>query len=228
MFVHGVHEGTLQYDIGNSNLKPENATNIQSSLKLVTNHIIGEISVYNNHISRYIYADPSGTHDPQSGYQIYYLKQANARIRGIDASFQTEITHWFSVDGGYSFLRGDNLKLDIPLTFMPANNGYVGLKLQQKQIGRFYEPYFSIHTEFYAKQDRVAPNEPVSRGYALVNLTLGSDLHLGNTPIQMDIIVQNLFNKAYIDHLSRYRDIPALNPGRNIALKLQIPFNIIK
>lgn len=227
MFVNGVHEGTLQYDIGDSNLKSENATNIQSSLKLVTNHVIGEISVYNNHIGRYIYADPSGTHDPQSGYQIYYLKQANARIRGIDASVQTEITPWASVDGGYSFLRGDNLKLHIPLTFMPANSGYVGLKLQQKQIGKFYDPYFSVHTEFYAKQDRVAPNEPTSRAYTLVNMTLGSDLHLGNTPVQIDFIVQNLFNKAYISHLSRYRDIPALNPGRNIALKLQIPFNLV-
>lgn len=230
MFADGVHEGTYQFDIGDSHLKPEAATNIQTSLKFVTNHIIGEVSVYNNHINKYIYADPTNSFDPQSGYRIYYLKQANARLRGMDASLQLEITNWVSVDGGYSLVRGKDLKLDQPLSFMPADHGDLGLKLQEKKIGKLSQPYLSIHAGFYSKMDslQVAPNEPPSHAYALVDISLGSDLHLGNTPIHWDFIVQNLFNKAYVDHLSRYRDIPVLNPGRNIALKIQIPFGLIK
>ncbi|HKI44622.1 MAG TPA: TonB-dependent receptor [Balneolales bacterium] len=228
MFANGVHEGTYQYDIGSPDLVPETATNIQGSLKWITSKVVAEVSAYNNGINKYIYGDPTGKFDPKSGYQIYDLKQANARIRGIDASLQAEVTDWLSLNGGYSMLRGDNLKLHVPLPYMPANHGDIGLRIQKRELGIFHDPYLSIQTSFYAKQDRVAPNEPDSKAYTLANVSLGSQLNVGKTPVQCDIIVDNLFNKAYIDHLSRYRDLPALNPGRNIVLKVQIPFTLVR
>lgn len=228
MFANGVHEGTYQYDIGSPDLVPETATNIQTSLKWITGRVVAEISAYNNAINKYIYGDPSGNFDPKSGYQIYYLKQANARIRGLDASLQAEITNWLSLNGGYSMLRGDNLRLHEPLPYMPANHGDLGVQIQKGEIGKFHDPYFSIQTTFYAKQNRLAPHEPVSNAYTLVSLSIGSQLNIGKTPVRCDLMADNLFNKAYIDHLSRYRDLPALNPGRNITLKVQIPFNLVK
>ena len=228
MFANGVHEGTSQYDIGSSDLVPETSTNIQTSLKWITNRVIAEVSVYNNGINRYIYGDPTGKNDPKSGYEIYNLKQANARIRGLDASLQTEITDWLSLNGGYSMLRGDNLKLNEPLPYMPANHGNIGMRVQRRKMGILHDPYFSVQTDFYAKQDRVAPHEPTSKAYTLVSLSLGSQMNVGKTPLQCDIMIDNLFDKAYIDHLSRYRDLPALNPGRNIVMKVQIPFNLVR
>lgn len=228
MFADGVHEGTYQFDIGSSNLVPETATNIQTSLKWITQNVISSFSVYNNAINQFIYGDPTSNFDPVSGYRIYYLKQANARLRGIDASLQIELTNWLSLNGVYSIVRGDNLKLHIPLPYMPADHGDVGFRLQKKSLGMFHSPFFSFDTDFYAKQDRVAPNEPTSKPYTLVNFSTGSLVNIGNTSIQWDLNVNNLLNVAYIDHLSRYRDLPALNPGRNIMLKIQIPFELIK
>ncbi len=227
LFVNGVHEGTLRYEVGDSNLKPEKATNIESSLKYVSSSFVGEITLYNNHISRYIFGNPTNQIDPASGFRKYDITQANARIRGIDAQLQIEITNWLAFDGSYSMLRGKNLELNSYLPFMPADHSRVGFHLTESQLGKLHQPYFSIHTSIYAKQNRVAENEPVTKGYVVVDASLGSDVHVGNTPLQVDLSVDNLFNKAYTDHLSRYREY-ALNPGRNVVLKVQVPFRLVK
>jgi len=38
---------------------------------------------------------------------------------------------------------------------------------------------------------------------------------------------ENLFDVAYRNHLSRYKDY-ALNPGRNVALKVSLPFTLVQ
>ncbi|HKI44399.1 MAG TPA: TonB-dependent receptor [Balneolales bacterium] len=228
LYAEFAHEGTYQYDIGNRNLVPETATNVQTSLKWIRGNVVGKLTVYNNAINEFIYGDPTDRFDPASGYRIYYVKQANARLRGLDASLQTQVTNWLSLEGSYSMVRGENLKLHQPLPFIPADHGYLEFKLQKDKLGVFRTPHFSFQTVLYAKQDRLAPHEPKNKGYTLANVFLGSGLNVEGTTIRWDLIIKNLFNKAYISHLSRYRDLPSLNPGRNIMLKIQIPFNLIK
>jgi len=227
LFVDGVHEGTLRYEVGDSNLKPEKATNVETSLKYVSTRFVGEVTLYNNHIPRYIFGNPTDQFDPASGFRKYDITQANARIQGIDAQLQIELTDWLAFDGSYSMLRGRNLELDSYLPFMPADHGRVGFHLSKSRLGKLHQPYFSIHTSIYGKQDRVAKNEIVTKGYTLVDASLGADVHLGSTPLQVDLSVDNLFDRAYTDHLSRYREY-ALNPGRNVVLKVQIPFRLVK
>jgi iron complex outermembrane receptor protein len=124
-------------------------------------------------------------------------------------------------------LRGDNLSIHTPLPFMPADHGRVGFRLNGTQTGKLYQPYFSVHTTIYARQNRIAENEPLTAGYTLFDLAAGSQWNIGKTALQINISVNNLFNKAYTDHLSNYRDF-ALNPGRNIIMKIKIPFDVIK
>ncbi len=225
LFVNGVHEGTLRYEVGSSDLKPETSTNTEASLKYISSHVAGELTLYNNHISRYIYGNPTDQIDPASGFRKYDITQADARIRGIDIALQLEATSWLAFDGSYSLLHGDNLALHSPLPFMPANHGRIGFHLSKTRLGGLYHPYFSLHTDIYAKQDRIAVNEPVTNGYTLVDVNFGSDVRFGSARMQIDLSIDNLFNKAYVDHMSRYREY-ALNPGRNITLKVKIPFTV--
>ncbi len=62
-------------------------------------------------------------------------------------------------------------------------------------------------------------------GYTLVEMGLGGEIGLGGDRMEVDLLAENLFNTAYADHLSRYKDY-ALNMGRNISLKVAIPFTI--
>ena len=46
------------------------------------------------------------------------------------------------------------------------------------------------------------------------------------TVFTAEVSVENLFDKAYFDHLSRYKAY-ALDPGRNIILRLGVPVRLM-
>lgn len=53
---------------------------------------------------------------------------------------------------------------------------------------------------------------------------MGSSFRLGNQPLEVNLTVQNLLDKKYVDHLSTLKEVDLYNPGRNISLSLRIPF----
>jgi iron complex outermembrane receptor protein len=50
----------------------------------------------------------------------------------------------------------------------------------------------------------------------------GATLHMGTTPVQLNLSVQNLLDTAYRDYLSRFRYFID-EPGRSVVLRLQVP-----
>lgn len=73
-------------------------------------------------------------------------------------------------------------------------------------------------------------------GYALLNLSAGTDIQIkGKKVAEFYVTANNLFNKAYQNHLSRlkYADVNTVtgrrgvyNMGRNITFKLVIPVTL--
>ena len=63
-----------------------------------------------------------------------------------------------------------------------------------------------------------------SKGYNLLNLSFGGDILLNNITFSTSLSVNNLFDKEYINHLSRLKADGILNQGRNIVLGIN--FNI--
>jgi iron complex outermembrane receptor protein len=60
-------------------------------------------------------------------------------------------------------------------------------------------------------------------GYALLGASIGADVEIGALPIRWRLSVQNLFNTAYRDILSRYRYFVD-EPGRTVVLRISVPF----
>jgi iron complex outermembrane receptor protein len=73
-------------------------------------------------------------------------------------------------------------------------------------------------------QYRTALNETTSAPYHLVHIAANFKLQLKH-PIGIRLGVKNLFNTAYIDHLSRLKTIGMDNPGRNIYIAINYQFN---
>jgi iron complex outermembrane receptor protein len=69
--------------------------------------------------------------------------------------------------------------------------------------------------------------ESPTSGYALFDIGFGGELSLGTKEVEIDCTIENLFNRAYRDHLSRYKEY-ALNPGIGISLRAAMPFAIIE
>jgi iron complex outermembrane receptor protein len=226
LYVDGVHEGTARFETGDSTMEPESSFNIDASAKYISGNFQSELSAYNNRINNYIFPNPTNEFDPGSGFRKYQYTQANARIYGLEYSLQAQAFSWLILSGGYSIVRGTNQRINDPLPLMPADQLKLGVKFTKPKLGVFYEPYFTIDTQIFAKQDRIAGFETPTNGYTLVDLSIGSKFQAGSQKLNILLQAENIFSKAYRSHLSRYKEY-ALNPGRNIKLKINIPFTLI-
>jgi iron complex outermembrane receptor protein len=226
LFVDGVHKGTVQYLIGDKYLANEQSLNVDLLARYVTKRVQAELTFYRNQVGDYIYASPTGEIDPSSGYKKYLLKQADATLVGAELSLQAQITHWLILSGGFDFLRGTNDETQKPLPLIPANRIKAGIKFVTNEIGSVLNPYISVNLKSVSTQDRVEEFETPTDGYTLIDVGIGGEVAVGSSRAYVDLSAANLFNVAYRDHLNRYKAY-ALNPGRNITLKVSVPFSVI-
>lgn len=226
LFAHGVHEGTAAYEIGNSALIPERSTNIDISTRYVSADAIAEITFFSNSISNYIYRSPTGLIDSASTFPIYFLKQTNAQLFGGEFSLKSELASWCVVNVGVDFVRAENKATNNPLPFIPPSKIVLGIRFQQENIGSLKRPYIGFKTKIVQSQERIDPLETRTGGYSLYGISSGFDIPTGKNILTLDFGIENIFDKAYVDHLSRYK-LYALNPGRNMILKISMPFQII-
>ncbi len=87
----------------------------------------------------------------------------------------------------------------------------------------------------YLGQNRIDDFETTSSGYTLLRAGLGTMLKIGMQTVRVNISANNLLNKEYYDHLSRFKPgrldqanptFGVFNPGRNVTFGLSMPINI--
>jgi iron complex outermembrane receptor protein len=226
LFFKGVDEGAVRYKIGDSTLTPEVSLNVEGSVRYSASFLSGELSVFRNKIDRYIFLIPTGAKDPATGFDSYHYTQANATLVGGELSLQAELAEWCILSVGGDVVRGTNNETHSPLPLIPADRIITGLRVQRGETGGMHNVYASMRMRYVFSQDRLGLFETATPGYSLVDLGVGGDVLLAAYRFTVDLSVENLLDKAYYDHLSRYKDF-ALDPGRNIELRLSVPFEAL-
>ncbi len=229
MYVDGVHEGTNRYERGLITLDPSASPTIESSLnidfgvRVRMNKLNIEVSLFNNIVSNFIYPAPTEETDPESGLQIYDIKQDRSEFRGIEYSVQYQPLDFLliSLNGDYLYTRNNSTGTAVPLT--PPMKNYFEVKFQKHQIGFLFNPYIKAGLKIVNAQNEVYVKEAKTEGYMLADAGMGVDFILSKMTISVDLNVENLFDGKYVDHLSRYK-MTAMNPGRSINLKITVPF----
>ena len=108
------------------------------------------------------------------------------------------------------------------------------------RAGRLVNTYFRIGLDGVARQNQfyaVDGAETATAGYVLLGLGAGTTLRTraGREAVQVFLQVDNVLNTAYQAHLNRlkyfeyYAASPSgqtgiFNPGRNVGLKVVVPF----
>lgn len=226
LFVDGVHEGTVRYEIGDSQLDSEQSLNVDFSVRYIGPCVHGEIAVFQNSIDKFIYLQPTQDVDHESGYAKYHHQQADATLQGGEFVFEGQAASWLVLTGGGNLVRGTNTKTSYPLPLMPADRLRIGAKFIQPRVWKLINPFCFAEIVMTANADRVDTEESRTGGYSLFNIGMGGEFSVGNSRATVDLVADNLFNKSYRDHLSRYKEY-ALNPGRNVTLKFGLPFTIL-
>jgi iron complex outermembrane receptor protein len=225
LFFKGSDEGAVRYKIGDNSLEPEVSLNVDVSARYSSSVLSAELSVFRNLIDRYIFLLPTG--QKVDGLDSYRYKQADATINGGEISLQAKVADWCVVNGGADVLRGTNNETDTPLPLVPANRIRAGIRVQRGELGGVQNAYASVRSRYMFAQDRVGLFETPTPAYALFDIGAGGDVEFGSYRFTIDLSVENVLDKPYFDHLSRYKNY-ALNPGRNIELRFSVPFEIVK
>jgi len=227
LFVQGVHEGTIQYVIGNSALETERAFNIDVTIRFSSSKIQGEWTLFHNSLNNYIFTNPTNKIDSVSRFPIYHMQQAAAVMIGSEFSIQAQTIDNFTLGVGVDYMQATNKETGRPLPLIPANRARISIRWSQEEFTRLKSPYLSCDIVITTAQTRVEQFESPTAGYTLVNIGMGGEVFWNAHRIMVDLSVDNLFDIAYRDHLNRYKAY-ALNAGRNVILKCTIPFTFIQ
>lgn len=236
---NGVHEGVFRYEVGNPNLKPEQSYQFDASFDYQNQYVAASLGAFANYINNYIYYSTAGETllIDDRDYPVYNFVQDKAFLRGIEASLTLHPVSWIHFENSFSYTRATNRTTKESLPFIPAAALRNELRFEPKIAGT-QGSYFSIGLDNFWKQSRIDSFEQASAGYTLVNAAVGTTLKLSkNQNITVYVAGKNLLDKAYYDHLSRFKpgrlsdEDPTLgiyNMGRNITFGVNIPFTLKK
>jgi iron complex outermembrane receptor protein len=237
LLSNGVHEGTNRYEIGSRALKTENSYQIDISLDYKNEHIELFLNPYFNYIRNYIFLQPAPSNSPSGGEPeaspegrfggawVYYYAQADAYLYGGETGFHfhPHPLDWLHLEVSYSNTFGENREHNA-LPLMPSQklNATARASFSGKKSFKKCSAY--LQNQYSFAQNRVAEYETTTDAYDLVNAGLAVEFQFGKQKILLDATVHNLFNKAYYDHLSRYKQDGIYNMGRNFTMRLSLPF----
>ena len=219
LFSNGPHLGEARWEVGDPGLKPELATDVDVSVRWAGSTVQAEVAAYRNSVGRYVYIQPTAQKMFYNGdsLRVYDYRQADARLTGLEASATAQVARSVIVRARFDAVRGTNRTTDQPLPLVPPARGVVGVELHggARRVG--------VEFEGVARQSRLDSLDIPTAAYGLVHLDGGLVTTAFGRSWTLDLAVHNVANKRYRDFLSRYKEF-ALNPGRNITLRVATAF----
>jgi len=97
--ANGVHPGTLIYQIGNTAFKPEFSLQEDLGISYRSDHISGNLDLFNNNITNYIFNQKLLNHLGKDsviikGNQTFKFQQAKAQLYGWEANLDIHPYDW--------------------------------------------------------------------------------------------------------------------------------------
>ncbi len=249
--ANGVHEGTINYIIGTSALKPENSMQFDYALGLNSSHISAEIDLFSNNINNFIFLSKlesvTGGDSISNGYSTLKYSSGNAFLSGgeVSVDIHPHPLDWLHFENTFSYVvskqknQPDSSRF---LPFTPAPRLTSELKASKRKWGRnlanayirFGAEYNFVQNKFYS----ALGTETATPGYTLVNFGMGTDVVSKNKiHFSLYISVNNITDVAYQSHLSRLKygavnnvtgRTGVFNMGRNYSFKLIVPLDFSK
>lgn len=216
LYNNGPHDGSLLFEVGNPNLRPEVNNGIDISLRHQNGRFKAEANYYYYAFKDFVFLAPSGTFDPDSGFEIANYLQGDSRFTGTELSLDVTANKYFNIYAGFDYVNAE-LKSGLPLPRISPMRGRVGLDFHYQNL--------TVKPEFVAvgRQDRIFTNETPTAGYGTANLTASYILAGQHTANIFSVSAYNLNNKLYYNHVSFIKDIsPEI--GRGVRFTYTVRF----
>jgi hemoglobin/transferrin/lactoferrin receptor protein len=143
-----------------------------------------------------------------------------ALLYGFDVSSGYNIFDGVTIKTTAGFVRGKNTLKNSDLPQIPPFNGTLTIKYN-------FAGYFSteVSANLFAGQEKIAAGEKATKGFARYDLGIYSvPIKIWNMRLEAFGGIQNITNRAYMNHLSTNRGVIKYEPGRNFFLKVRFSF----
>lgn len=221
LYSNGVHHAALRYELGNTNLKSEQANQVDMSWELNREHISIIINPYISFINNYIYISPLDSMiDEKFVYEYQQAKQATLFGGEVGVHYHPHFAHQIHLETNFSYTEG-RLSADAYLPLIPQPKINSLIKYEGKKKGKLILNNISLQHQYFLPQNNIGLNETTSIDYHLINLGIQLDLDI-KWETEINFGVRNLLNEAYINHISQLKYLGINNPGRNIFIGLKI------
>jgi iron complex outermembrane receptor protein len=245
---NGVHEGTLRYEKGNPDLKPETSLQFDFTAGLNTKHVAAELNLFSNSVNHFIYSrkqtDANGSPILTDNMPVFLFTSGKANL--IGGEFTLDIhphpLDWLHFENSFSYVQATlrnqpDSSRNLPLT--PPFHWTSDLKADFGNNNKHLKNiYIKAGIDWYARQNHYFAayrTETATPGYLLLNMGAGTDvISGGKTRFSLYVSTNNLTDVAYQSHLSRLKYAESnyatgrngiFNMGRNISFKLLIPID---
>lgn len=203
--------------VGNPELNPEKGQSVDFGVRHYSNNLKIITSFFYSHFNDLVVEIP-GTYEGRNA--LIKTNIGKARIYGFDFSADYNFQGNFVFYATASYVKGDDITADGNLPNIPPLNGRIGFRLPVFDYLRT-----DISSTLFAEQTDVAEGEVTTPGYAVFNLLINTHpIKFSSISFRIYSGVENIFDKAYRNHLSTTRGSITIEPGRNIFLKLAVEF----
>ncbi len=218
LFSDGPHIATQAFEIGDTDLVSESAVGIEGYARGQLGAAKFSVAVYQNWFDNYIFLIDTGLE--ADGLPVFRYLQDDAAYFGVEG----EVTFPFYEQGGVTLLadlRGDYIRARLddgtPVPRIPPVSLLGALEAQTSSFDARAE------VQWFAKQDRVAPFETETEGFALVNLSLTWRPIKDNHGVALVFGADNIFDVVGRRHASFTKDFVPL-AGRNVKASARFSF----
>ena len=223
---NGEHEGTLRYELGNKDLRPEYSLQGDLGLDFESKYVSVHGSFFLNRVSNYIFAVKNGELSDE-GLPVYAFVSGLAHLRGGELVLDVHPIHSLHLSSAFSCVFA-NERGGEALPLIPAPRLFSEIKYEFTHGGQtFNNAFLALNLDWNMAQNRfysIDGTETATPAYALIGASAGTDVVIkGKTRFSIYLIGSNLTDKAYMPHLSRLKEAGVYNMGRNVSVKISIP-----
>jgi iron complex outermembrane receptor protein len=225
LYSFGLHQGVSSIEEGNANLKSEKSFKTSLAIQSrVKEAFSWQAQAYFHNLNDFIYLKPQSETrlTIRGAYPVFVYEQNHVQMYGLDISTRYKIAEGIDYSLEYNYLRGNNLKENLPLVFVPANRLRSELEYSKSKLGNWENPSISITGSHIFKQNHLNPAQdfmPAPDAYILLGTKISIEKQIQKKRLNLYLQVDNFLNTRYRDYLNRLRYF-ANEQGRNIVLGL--------
>jgi iron complex outermembrane receptor protein len=219
LYADGPHLATHSFEVGDRSLGNEIGLGADVAVRQRSDHWSMELDLFVRRFSDFIREAATGA--VEDGLPVFQFLADDADFRGGEIHAEVDLNrddqHHVRLIGGLDFVRARLADGGDPLPRIPPLEASLGVRYDGPR-------WWALVRETWADgQDRVAPLESPTDGYALLETALGYRFVASSTVHDFVLRGTNLTDELARNHASFLKDVAPL-PGRSVSLTYRIVF----